>query len=636
MALLVLIPLLGYILFWRRVTDSRSSSAALHSASAILLVLYFGSLAGLLQPTTLVLIICGSFLAISETARLIIQKTPLPLPLGILLFLCSLFALLHHDATFYLYDEFSHWGVFLKELLAKDILWSADSNAMVLRYPPGAPLWQYFFLRFSFSSEANAYLAQFCLLMIPLLVLWQNVKLRQLYWLLAVFALVALGLSNFGHGFASLYVDHLLGAWFAGTLFNFMLDLEDQSATRLLSYFLPITTLVLIKDAGLYFAVAASGIFALLIFWRAAFKADNKEPLRGVIKAGTLAIVCIASSGLIATTWNANRNSAGIPQSTYSTGGILSGIVNGKSELSDDEHAELTRRFWQVIFKQQISKDELFTEFAEFNYELMPAFTSSFRMTTSSLILLFVFWQIIVLYRLVSPQDRWRWAIGGTGLVLTTIVYIAILFLSYHFAFGERRMILPSYLRYVHTALLPILLFAFLPLLPSFSTRDEEAIRLPFGRKGSRSATIFAALLATLFVVETPHLEPLYKPHVSPEIRQQMKPYIDNIRNLAGNHNRVWIYLPVFDYNGIRRRIFLFDMSPVHTEVVTDPEYLTRDPAKIQDVIANWDYLWFPIENAQTDMILKSLAGEDLKEFVFRVDRSDGGTSVVALDGVFD
>ncbi len=334
MALLVLIPLLGYILLWQRLTNSRSSSAALHSSSAILAVLYVGSLAGQLKPVAALLLIVGSLIAIYEIAHSVRQRISLPTPLGVLVTLCALFAILHHQASFYLYDEFSHWGIFLKEMLASDAVWGSDSNAMVLRYPPGAPLWQYFFLRFTGFTEGGAYLAQFCLLMLPLLVLWQDVKWRQLYWLLSVFALVALTLSNFGHGFSSLYVDHLLGAWFAGTIFNFMLDMEERSPTQLLSYVLPITTLALIKDAGLFFAAAAIGIIALLIFWRITFVSGVKQVKSGLINAFRLTFVCVVGSVLIAMSWNANRNSEGIPQSTYSMRGIASGITTGRSELS--------------------------------------------------------------------------------------------------------------------------------------------------------------------------------------------------------------------------------------------------------------------------------------------------------------
>lgn len=67
-----------------------------------------------------------------------------------------------------------------------------------------------------------------------------------------------------------------------------------------------------------------------------------------------------------------------------------------------------------------------------------------------------------------------------------------------------------------------------------------------------------------------------------------------------------------------------------------DQEFLVKDLAAVQEVVANWDYLWFPVEHPQMDEQLKFLFGEDLKDRVFRVDRSDGNVEVVALDGIFD
>lgn len=635
MALLVLIPLLGYILFWQRVTGSRSSSSALHASSAVLAALYLGAIANQLLPTTLLLLTCGSLLAVYESLDLIKQKARLPVPLGVFVILCILFAVLHHNNMFYLYDEFSHWGIFLKEMLATDALWGSDSSAMVLRYPPGAPLWQYFFLRFTGFSEGNAYLAQFCLLMLPILVLWQGIRWRQFYWVVAIFALVSFTMSNFGHGFANLYVDHLLSAWFAGTIFNFMRDLNDRTPRQLLSYVLPVATLVLVKDAGLYFALAVIGIMGLLVFWHAAFSTGVKNVRPALVTAGRLTLVCVVCAGLISASWNANRNAAGIPESTYSTSGIVSGITSGTSRFDDAEQAELSRRFLQVILHQQISKNETFEPFGEFNFDIRHIFTEKFRLTTASLMLLFVIWQFVVLYKLVDRSDRWQWAIGGAGLTLTAVIYIGMLYLSYRFAFGERAMILPSYLRYVHSAIMPMVLFMFLPLLPGFAPENDARIALPGGRKGSRSMAILTVAIAALYTFETPYLAPLYKVHESPEIRQQMKPYIDKVRNLAKDDGSVWIYLPVPDPTGVRRRIFLYEMSPVRTEVVTDPEFLSQDPSRIQDVVANWDYLWFPIQDFEAEDIMQTLAGKDLKDHVFRVDRSNGRVQVVALDGIF-
>ena len=77
-------------------------------------------------------------------------------------------------------------------------------------------------------------------------------------------------------------------------------------------------------------------------------------------------------------------------------------------------------------------------------------------------------------------------------------------------------------------------------------------------------------------------------------------------------------------------------MTPVQTDVVVDPDFFSRDPAIMQNIVENWDYLWFPLRDPQLDERLRYYFGPDLKDRVYRIDRVDGNVSVIALDNVFD
>ena len=136
----------------------------------------------------------------------------------------------------------------------RTILPEHRSGSIFLHYLPG-------------YSEGTVYLAQFVLLITPLLVLFEKINLRQWLWIPAILALLALALANFGHGIVSLYTDHILSVWYAGV----MLQALNSDKTRLLEIgllSLPLSVILLIKDAGLPLVVSAVFLMICLLFYR--------------------------------------------------------------------------------------------------------------------------------------------------------------------------------------------------------------------------------------------------------------------------------------------------------------------------------------------------------------------------------
>src|SRR5688572_29252107 len=263
MGLLTLLPILGFAAFLARKLETTLAVALLHAVSATILVLYAGGLIGVLWWSALAIHLVGVGLLGHELWRLR-RNDQLPqvsIPIAVLVVCVALFWLVHGNSVYLYYDEYAHWGVYLKEMLALDGFWLADTNSMHPRYPPAAPLWQYLFNAFREPSEGTAYLAQFVLLMAPLLVLWERVSWRRAGWLLLILALCVLALTDFGLGVNSLYVDHVIGAWFIGTILCFVAD--SPTLRRSAVYALPLATLALLKESSLAFALAAAGILGL-------------------------------------------------------------------------------------------------------------------------------------------------------------------------------------------------------------------------------------------------------------------------------------------------------------------------------------------------------------------------------------
>ena len=635
MELLTLIPVIGFSLAWQRWQNTTAASAMLHSVSATLLILFGASLVGALLPVTVLLLACGVVLATVEGSRYVRQHIPLPVPIGLFAAFCVVYWLVHSESSYFYYDEYSHWGVFLKEILAQDQLWGADTNSMHPRYLPGTPLWQYFFAVFSKNQEGAAYLAQFALLLTPLLVLWEKTGWHRTNWHLGILALIIISVSNFGHGLTSLYVDHLLGIWFAGLLLNFLLEFRHRQVLQLSSYLLPLGVIVMIKSTGVFFALAASGILALLFLVHQRAGATVFPPSVRLRRALVFPVATIVLCVSILSAWNINRDSIGSGVDDTSTSSVVGRLIARESIFDTAQQAELSRRFIEVVVHQQISKDELSAQYNAFSYPLMPLFKESFRLTTASLLGLSLIAMFLLWRTIVPPDSRQSWAIVGGCVWLAAVAYIGILYLGYRYVSGnDHGLILSSYVRYAHSMLLPVVLFCFAPLVPAFAGDHTPPVKLGDNLDVGRHSIISSLSLLALLAFERPYLEPAYTTQRPPEIRMVTERMTSQLRDAIGDA-RLWILFPAVDSNGFLSHLLQYQLSPGSAYVEQDAMVLLGDHTALKSDLRNWEYMWFAVKGPELDSALERLIGEEAVERVFRIDASDDKITFEPVTGIF-
>ena len=99
------------------------------------IALYLGALAGLLQWTAWGLWGLGGiafvFWCLTEFRRGNSLAT-----VWVPLVLLILFWWIHADSQFLYWDEYSHWGVYVREMSVTHQLWTAETNAAHPDYPP--------------------------------------------------------------------------------------------------------------------------------------------------------------------------------------------------------------------------------------------------------------------------------------------------------------------------------------------------------------------------------------------------------------------------------------------------------------------------------------------------------------------
>jgi len=393
MPLLMLLPVLGAALILRRQLKLSDSLAILCAVSGILIGVYLGALTGFLQGTVYVLTGLGMFLLLWEFYLNLKDKTlPFSFPLLLFLVLPVLYWLVHAESKPMFWDEYSHWGIYIREMAETHQLYGAESNASHPDYPPGAPLWQYFFTLLPGYSEGAVYLAQFVFLITPLLVLFEKINVRQWYWVPALLALLALGLANFGHGIVSLYTDHILSVWYAGV----MLQALSSDKTRLLEIgllSLPLSVILLIKDAGLPLVVSAVFMMICLLFYRN-FREKNNFALNRTILITTIVLVMIPL--MVQGTWKLNRSMNEV-HSGGEGSGLIKVILTGESSFSEQEMRTYSQHFWDVIIDQQLSKNTLMQSYNAYGYRLKRLFNDSLKMTPIYFIIFYTLFFIVII-----------------------------------------------------------------------------------------------------------------------------------------------------------------------------------------------------------------------------------------------
>jgi len=176
--------------------------------------------------------------------------------------LIFIFFLYTRGASLHTYDDFSHWGIFSKELLYFGFFENQDSLTSIIsthaHYPRGAAVYHYFILLLSGYSDGNVLFAHFLLHLIFLAPLAANKKLWQSGLL---FSTILCAVVLYTTGLRSVYNDSTIGLMFGAIFAIYILEEDKQKALRLI---LPIAILLaLFREVGIWLASFASIILIL-------------------------------------------------------------------------------------------------------------------------------------------------------------------------------------------------------------------------------------------------------------------------------------------------------------------------------------------------------------------------------------
>lgn len=282
--LLVFASLLGYALFLFTRFSIRSELLPILVCCSVTTLLFLFGLIRMLLPGAVLLFVSGLALLVFCLIRR--KASPIKWRIffspGVLLFLagCIYFFCFLWTARLYAYDDFSHWGLIVKSLLAENAFPSGGESIVTFpTYPPGSALFCYYFGLFTQGGEPvwlGAQMVLLCAGASSLFALTGSGKRAILSGFLAAGAGLLM-LTLFQQALSTLLVDTLLPVVALANLPVLLVYRNQAKRAALLS--LPLLSMtILIKNNGLFFAGIHLILLAIL-FWRKSNRAKNRRYL---------------------------------------------------------------------------------------------------------------------------------------------------------------------------------------------------------------------------------------------------------------------------------------------------------------------------------------------------------------------
>lgn len=289
-------------------------------------------------------------------------------PLIIFTILCGFIFVVNINRQFQAWDDFSHWGVMLRETLRLNDFHNQVGSALIVHrnYPPAVTLFQYYFSRLAGGfSEQDAFRALQLLTLSLMLPAFTRAKCKVVLgcaFIVMLFLPDALGISTY----ANIYTDTILGVLLGYALFLIIAKMS-MSVFYFLNLFLVSITMVLTKQMGLFLVLFPIAL-VLLIFIHERFvkkraeECNQRESLFQILSIGIILLGAI--SGQL--TWAARLNYVNVSGGQFSIVDILRNTVELLRGNRSTHHLIVMQNYVEAFFTRPIITFFNFTFFAVF------------------------------------------------------------------------------------------------------------------------------------------------------------------------------------------------------------------------------------------------------------------------------
>jgi len=577
-ALLVLLPIFGIATIFNIKFKKNISVSVFFSITFIITIMFIFGISNFLQLGLYTLFYGGiiALVVMSIFYKKEVLNNLLSVPIVIYTLISILYLYFMQDAQFFFWDEYSHWGKFIKYIYYTNELYDLNTSASHLNYPPGISLWDYFVVKFFEYKDANVYFAYFLFIFSSILMMYEKLRFRDIHWIILVFVIQIVIFSSFGHWFSCIYVDHVIGAVFIGIVLSYLSD--KYTDKELLLFIFPMVSLVLVKEIGLYFGLSAIGF---IYIYKIIIELEEEKKLLKVIKKNIQAFVILLFIFIITfltlKVWVIHQESKGIVQEGQTLSTVAKNIFSNKHILDLKIEEKIKSNLNYVIEHQQLHKEKISLNYNEFSFYIMKKYKKNIKLTAITIL---VFFSLVILLSYKFTKDK-RNLIAFTGiyfLVITMIYIFFILYQSYLVAFGNDALRVPSYVRYVNIAILPLMFMMFSIFLPIFQ------------KKCMKNFLMASLILIILSSITRPYLLPLYSQFKN-STRINIDDLASGIVKKIPLKSKLFVIFPIKN-NGSLNNMLGYSLIPISFKI-SKYNFENKSFEEMKKKYSKYDYIWF-------------------------------------------
>jgi|GEM_PF-3104364 len=515
----------------------------------------------------------------------------------IFLLLIAIFYIICRNNFVQLWDELRVWGTLPKLLfqngrlqLGEEVMFYPDFQS----YFPGMSIFQYVFLKLGTSFKENIiFLAYYIFGGVILLSMLPKINFKKQIMLIPIFAFIILILPltfynsnfNFGNYYATLFIDPIIGIMF-GYIMYLIYQNVFKDKFSVVTFVLALSTIILLKDSGLIFAIMA--IVSSLLLESCVFKTYEYSTNKNKIKYYAKIILPIMAIVLIIISWKICINKFGI-----------------SNTLGNPINSEAIVKLIRYPVQEQMDTIKAYVH-ALLNDSIIR---SNFSIITNSLtyinilILLTMFSTII--YWLLKKEYRKKIKYIILLMIASNIIYVIGTGMLYVFTLGDK---LPSYPRYINTILLSQLILYVYILIESIVNKKY---------KNKNAVLIFAITTICVSIIIFPFKKTEY--YLESATQRNISDIHSNIINKISSYETKNVYLVIMGdsikdillhhqiyFNLIDDNIFIKNFSFYTNIENKNPDMF------VQELIDNkYDYIYFADINEKTNNKFRSIFEEN-------------------------